>query len=561
MMRRLTHWAVWLREWEWTAIGFLAILAFGLGVLGLRQLYLDEGHANAWSWIDGIYFSLRLFTFEFDLGGEGPFPYAASNWQLQVSRFLAPATLAFAVVKGVMLAAARWFNLWAISRWAGHAVVCGAGERGRQLAIALRSKGQRVVVIEKDEHAHTLADIRRTGARVIVGSATDPARQAEARLEHAGIVAAVTPSEESNLQVVLAASRRSNPSPLRALAYATRPFAEVFETRPPFNRIEFRRECGFFDHKIAAARLLVSEYAPGIARVLLEQKRSPRIILAGDGDILPELLGVVVTQCQYAGSGLPSIVLLTVDAESFGRRFPLYHPELGLVADLQLRTLPLQQLLRVNLTTLNADVRDKPIDLAFVACNEDIDTLSLARNLVQQSGCISNDVIAGLRPSTQLMRLFMDDTQMPGVRMYDLVELGCSGDIVLHGSLDHIARGIHEAYVAVELGKGRTPGSAASLVSWEELSEGLRQANRAQADHLLIKRRTLEVSRSDEAIEALTVAEHRRWMAEKLVAGWRYAAARDDIRRLHPSIRPYDELSEDEKQKDRNTVLAALPPK
>ena len=59
-------------------------------------------------------------------------------------------------------------------------------------------------------------------------------------------------------------------------------------------------------------------------------------------------------------------------------------------------------------------------------------------------------------------------------------------------------------------------------------------------------------------IEALAIAEHRRWMAEKIVAGWRHAALRDDSRRLHPSIRPYDDLSEPEKQKDRNTVLTAM---
>jgi hypothetical protein len=93
-------------------------------------------------------------------------------------------------------------------------------------------------------------------------------------------------------------------------------------------------------------------------------------------------------------------------------------------------------------------------------------------------------------------------------------------------------------------------------VPWDELPGGLRQANRAQADHIAIKRRTLQLSRSPETLEALAIAEHRRWAAEKIVAGWRYASARDDARRLHPSIRPYDDLSEAEKQKDRNTVLA-----
>jgi hypothetical protein len=56
----------------------------------------------------------------------------------------------------------------------------------------------------------------------------------------------------------------------------------------------------------------------------------------------------------------------------------------------------------------------------------------------------------------------------------------------------------------------------------------------------------------------LAVAEHQRWMAEKIVANWRHAVERDDARRLHPSIRPYDELSEAEKQKDRDTVMNAV---
>ena len=86
----------------------------------------------------------------------------------------------------------------------------------------------------------------------------------------------------------------------------------------------------------------------------------------------------------------------------------------------------------------------------------------------------------------------------------------------------------------------------------------MRQANRAQADNIPIKQRTLAISRSDDMIEALAIAEHRRWMAEKIVAGWRHAALRDDSRRLHPSIRPYDDLSEPDKQKDRNTVLTAM---
>ena len=545
----------WLKRHEWTLVGAVAVLAFVLGVVGMR--WQMAAHGTAASWADAAYFSLRLFTISYDFVGEGDAPYAADNWLLQVARFLAPATLTYAVVKGLMHAAAYQFNLWILSRWKGHAVICGAGERGRQLAVALRKEGRQVVVIEKDEQVDTLADIRAAGARVVVGSGTDPARQADARLEHAAIVAAVTPCEESNLQVVLAASRRRSGLPLRALAQATRSFAEMFETRPPFARIVAGKECGFFDHDVAASRLLVSRYAADLVPDLLSASRPPRLLLAGDGDILPELLGVVVTQCQYAGADVPRIDLVSVDADAFAREFPLPHPQLGLVADLHLHVKPLPLVLRLDLAELRSDVHDHPYDLAIVACREDIDTLTLARNLAQQTGRVRRDIVAGLRPSTQLMRLFIDEQPLAGVQPHDLVSLGCSAEIVLHGRLDKVARGIHEAYLADQLAAGRGLGSAPALVPWEELPEGLRQANRAQADHIPIKRRTLAISDSAATIEALAVAEHRRWMAEKIVANWRHAADRDDARRLHPSIRPYDELSDAEKQKDRNTVAAA----
>jgi hypothetical protein len=543
----------WLKRNEWTLVGIAAILAFTLGVVGM--LIQSKGAASPF---DAIYFSLRLFAFEYDLGQGGADPYRESNLILQVARFLAPATVAIAVIKGAMLIAAQQLNLWRIARWRGHAVVCGAGERGRQLALALRGHGHRVVVIENNETADTLADIRTAGARVVLGSATDPARQAEARLEFASKVAAVTPSEESNLQIVLAASRRRNGLPLRAMAHASRSFAEMFENQPPFDRITNGKDCGFFDHDVAASRVLVGRYALNLVAPLLHERRSPQLLVAGDGSLLPELLGVLITQCQYAVAGIPRILLATSDLAAVERRFPLHHPQLKLVADISIAALPLPQLLQMPLDSVHPGFSDTRFDLAFVACREDIDTLALARNLVQQPGRICRNVVAGLRPSTQMMRLFTGSQPLAGVASHDLVELGCSAEVVLYGKLDEPAREIHGAYLREQIAAGHQPGETPALVPWEELAESLRQANRSQADHISIKRRTMELSDSASTVDALAEAEHRRWMADKILAGWRHGAERDDSRRLHPSMRPYSDLSDLEKQKDRVTVAHAL---
>jgi hypothetical protein len=548
----------WLRKHEWTIVGCLASVAFVLGFVGLWRHQIE--YQEPWSWPDAIYFVFRLFTFEVDLSNTkaDPYDFDPGNWPLQIARFLAPATLAFAVVKGVMLALASNYNLWRISRWKGHAVVCGAGERGRRLSLALRQERWNVAVIERDADCDTLADIRAAGCRVVIGSVTDPARQAEAKLDTAGLVAAVTPCVESNLRVVLAASKRANGSPVRALAYAPRSFAEIFERQPPFARIVNGRECGFFDHDASAARLLVQRYAPELVPTLMRERRPPRILVAGDGDVIPELLGVLVTQCQFAGAGVPRIDVFVSDEDAVARGFPVGHPDLKLVADLRSTKMSLSHLLRMELPPVGDTAG--PFDLVFAACREDVDTLALARNLVQQEGRIAGPVVAGLRPSTPLYRLITETVSqpVPGVILHDLVELGCSADIVLRRTLDENARRIHESYRAEELRKGRQPGETPTLVPWEELSDGMRQSNRSQADHVPIKRRTLEISASAATIEALAEAEHRRWMADRVVAGWRYAAKREDGKRLHPSIRPYVDLSEDEKDKDRNTVAAVV---
>ena len=142
-----------------------------------------------------------------------------------------------------------------------------------------------------------------------------------------------------------------------------------------------------------------------------------------------------------------------------------------------------------------------------------------------------------------------------------ILSLGCSSEIVLHGRIDEVARSLHEAYLATQVAAGWPMGSARALVPWEALPDSLRQANRSQADHIPIKQQTLSLSSTPETIEALADAEHRRWMAEKIVANWRFSTTRDDARRLHPSIVAYNDLTEEEKQKDRDTVGAAMPDK
>ncbi|MGB0847986.1 MAG: RyR domain-containing protein [Thiolinea sp.] len=62
----------------------------------------------------------------------------------------------------------------------------------------------------------------------------------------------------------------------------------------------------------------------------------------------------------------------------------------------------------------------------------------------------------------------------------------------------------------------------------------------------------------DELLEKLAQNTHEVWAAQRLRDGWQFGPERDDSRRLHPCLIPYDELPEEEKEYDRHTSQEAL---
>lgn len=51
---------------------------------------------------------------------------------------------------------------------------------------------------------------------------------------------------------------------------------------------------------------------------------------------------------------------------------------------------------------------------------------------------------------------------------------------------------------------------------------------------------------------------HEVWSAGRLAQGWTYGERRDDAKKHHPCLIPYDELEEAEKEYDRNTTQQTL---
>lgn len=51
---------------------------------------------------------------------------------------------------------------------------------------------------------------------------------------------------------------------------------------------------------------------------------------------------------------------------------------------------------------------------------------------------------------------------------------------------------------------------------------------------------------------------HEVWSSGRMAEGWTYGEVRDDARKTHPCLVPYEELPESEKEYDRNTSIETL---
>ena len=51
---------------------------------------------------------------------------------------------------------------------------------------------------------------------------------------------------------------------------------------------------------------------------------------------------------------------------------------------------------------------------------------------------------------------------------------------------------------------------------------------------------------------------HEVWSAGRMEDGWTYGEKRDDTERKHPCLVSYEELSEEEKEYDRNTSIETI---
>lgn len=520
---------------RWSQLRPLAVavssgIALVLGILGYQAAVPDLEFTAA------VLRSLQLFVLEGGIvSGDTP-------WQLEVARFLAPAALGYAAIRGVLLVARDNVVTWRTRLTArGHTVVIGTTPTAQAIATDLLAKKRRVVVLASSGDT-ALEGLRARGATVIEGDATDPLILAGVRPERATDVI-LSPGADTEAIRVLAACET-------AIARAPRSPAVHVEITTPALWSEVH--CVALASPDARPRVEFFLAADREARIML-QGTPATLVLDGEGAVIDRLVAHAVRTATIDGRSIS--IALTGAASGSADRLIEEMPWLAEGGGPCL------------------GIPDRPVEpvLGVVAGLDDASAIGAGAELARALP----SAVVRVAVSDGAVRDALDQTRLRCVSV-ELVAARSSalGSALLNESATELlARAKHNDYFARETVRQVAVQDNPSMVSWEQLPESLRESNRRFAASVGGKLASIGASLAPigasvpvedlvldpSLLEHLAKTEHDRWVADLTTDGWRPTTeAKDPQKKLHPLLVSWDELSEAEREKDRDG-LRALP--
>jgi len=358
------------------------------------------------------------------------------------------------------------------------------------------------------------------------------------------------------------------------------PLAEKRAFRPEdYFEAETLSRLRLFNESELIARRIFSEFPPDANVAETEQR--VHVLLVGLSSVGQAIVQQMARMGHYRSGLKPKITIVDRDVEV---KWSSLIFSLPAVEDWVL-----VEKIEIDVDHITTQMLDEwledvdPITMVYVCRKNEISNLRIARLLLdrqiehsRQKDMTIADVVALDPPGGIVLSDFYIYGNHGGhFHLFSLVGVdgNAEGSAVTGGLLTDIddtrARSIHDSYRAKDLAMTeQNPDHQIHPNSrpWEELPENIRDANRMVADHFEIKMRAIgcrlgsisevqEATLGKDELEVLSIMEHGRWWADRALNGWRFGPVRDDAQKIHPNMVPYDDLSEADKQKDRDSVM------
>jgi hypothetical protein len=558
------------REYQWVVIGGIWLGVLYLGYVGFTKHAAAQGESPSPS--DILYLTLQLIPMNSG-AVSGPV-----SWELEAARLLIPALAAYTLIRGLALLFREQVQLARLRFIRDHVVICGLSRKGFLLAKGFRERGDKVVIIEREEDNDLLEQCRARGAIVVNGDATDVALLRQAAGHRAKCLVAVCGEDGTNAEVAvraqeLAADRKRGA--LTCIIHIVDPqLCDLLREREICieQSSPFRLELfNVFDR---GARLLLQEF-PAFNASGEGPGHPPHLLVVGLGGMGESL--VIRAARDWWDRHPPTeqqLHITVIDREAKQRCTSLIvrYPQLASVCDLVPCEMEIHSPEFQEARFLYDSQRSCNVDIVYVCLDDDSLGLHAGLTLLQRMRQHHIPIVVRMIEDAGLASLLRAGRDGKGafqnLHAFGLLDRTCTADLVLGGTHEFLARLVHEEYRRREDQAGQTPQTSPAMVPWDSLSEDKRESNRRQVDHIGTKLETIGcgIARltnwdaasfpfTGEEIEVMARMEHERWCEEQRRDRWTYAPGpKDPEKKTHPDLVSWEALPDPEKEKNRNTV-------
>ncbi|MHB8084822.1 MAG: NAD-binding protein [Dehalococcoidia bacterium] len=557
----------WVVDYRLPLAGLMLAVAMVLGFIGHAKYFAAAGQPS--SFWDNFYYTLRLLN-----PASTPLPGSVPA-ELQVARILAAAAALYIGFEALISIFRDQVQLLRLRGTKDHIIICGLGQKGLLLTDRYRAAGERVVVIESDSNNPMISHCKDQGAIVLMGKAANMQLLRKARVHFAKSIISVCGEDSTNAEVALYSRElvaEDTTRTLSCLAHIVdlQLWGFLREREIRMGIIDAFR-LGFFNVYESGARELLYEYPfdrPGAKGEI------PHIFVMCIGRMGESLVVNAARRWSAGNDGAQRLRITMVDLKADTRKqsLCLRYPKLETACEL---------------TALDMDISSPEFErgdflfekdgrcratIIYVCTGNESQALNAALMLNKKIGKLSVPVIVRMNMEMGLAALLSieGDRQdnMGNLYVFPLLERTCTPESIWGGSTNEIlARAIHDEYRSNAARRGETPETNRSMAHWDQLSANLKESSRSQAENIAVKLRQFgydfamspeweqqPIKFSDQDVEEMAKLEHTRFVEERLRKGWKPGPVKDDVKKISPTLIPWDDLSQEEKDKDRDPV-------
>lgn len=501
---------------------------------------------------------------------EGANPADNVPWQLMIVKIFVVIILIVTVFKIIQKVFHEQYTMLRMLFKKGHTIVCGIDSKGLQtLRDHDKSWGKKAVGVEVKHESEKAKTARKEGHAIIWGDVKEDETLLEAGVTKASNLICFLPGEQNGIEVLstvydIYEKKKPNNKLNCYLQLNNARLIEVIERAEQLSHFKDEGiDVRFFNFDKMIARHLFHSFAKHHFTDIIQLKSGKffRFLIFGLGDSGKALLLQALRIMHFDSTRKTEIVIADRNIDTKKKKFEETYSFVQNIFPVEFEEYDgtYQQLIS---KYTSRDENAIPVVIAAMESNDD--NLALGLEVLQYTPEENFKIYTKNSDSKNLSSLLKKTGDAKGRMIFfgDL-ETFCKMEYITGKEQDRLAEIIHNDYlkqqqetVASESERYKTP--------WEDLPEDARDANRAQADHLILKlaqagikfdETRQDFKLNDEQTEALAIAEHDRWCAHRYINGWQFGEARNDVKKLHPSLVSWEALNEGEKQKDRDAVL------